>query len=260
VIAPARGLLPLAVLLIGWQLVGDPGSVTVPPPTEWFAALARLHARGELLPAVWSTTSTYLLALGLAVLVGAAVGVAIGASRLADRLLTPSLDAIATVPGAALVPVVILLLGLTQAANVLVVVLVVVWPILLNMTAAMRAVPAVRLDMSRTLGISAAARWRKIILPSLVPELLVGVRISSSLALIITLLGDILGSAGGIGIQLEVRSASFDAAGAWGLLLIVGAIGYLASRAITALERRVLRTWPPGSGAPTTRPAARTRR
>jgi ABC-type nitrate/sulfonate/bicarbonate transport system permease component len=82
----------------------------------------------------------------------------------------------------------------------------------------------------------------------LAPGLLVGIRVAASLSLIMTLLADILGAGGGIGIQLEIRSASFDAAGAWGLLLVVGTIGYLAGRAVAAVEGFVLRHRPARRG------------
>ena len=97
--------------------------MTLPPPSEWLAALARLNDAGELLPAIATTMSTYLVALAIAVLVGGFLGVLIGASRRADRLLTPSLDVLATVPGAALIPLTILLLGITFLANVAIVAL-----------------------------------------------------------------------------------------------------------------------------------------
>ena len=246
---PIRGLLPLAGLLLVWQIAGDEQSVTLPPPDEWLVALARLNEAGELLPAIATTMSTYLVALAVAVLVGGFLGVLIGASRRADRLLTPALDVVATVPGAALIPLTILLLGITFLAKVAIVALAAMWPVLLSTASAMRSIPAVRLDMARTLGLSAVGRWRKVVLPSLAPDVLVGIRVASSLSLILTLLVDILGPGSGIGIQLEIRSASFDAAGAWGLLLVVGTIGYLTSRAVAAVEGFVLRHRPVGPGS-----------
>ena len=245
---PARGLIPLVVALVGWQIAGDPRSVVVPPPSAWLAALARLTAAGDLLPALATTVSTYLAALATAMIAGVGLGVLIGASRRADRLLTPFLDSLASVPGAAMVPLTLLLLGFTFVANVLIVVLVAVWPVLHVTTMAMRSVPAVRLDMSRTLRLSTTARWLKVVLPSLVPDILVGMRGASSATLILTLLADILGASGGLGIQLEIRSQSFDAAGAWGLLLLIGTLGYVASRTIAGVEQRVLRSWPPADG------------
>jgi len=233
---PARGLLPLAGLLVIWQLSAADTSVALPPPSTWLAALVDLHRRGELFPAVIGTLTVYLVALVVAVVVGSSLGMAIGASRRADRTVTPLLDLIATLPGAAMVPISMLLVGINLMANAATVALAVVWPVLLNATAAMRTIPTVRLDVSRTLGLSALDRWRKIILPSVTPTILVGIRISSSLALILTLLTDVLGAGSGIGRLLDISQARFDAAAAWGLLLVVGTIGYLASWAVTSLE------------------------
>lgn len=238
---PARGLLPLAALLIIWQLVASDTSFSFPPPHAWLTAIGQMHNDGVLLPALAHTLSTFGLALGLATLLGALVGIAIGASRRIDRALTPSIEFAAAVPGAALVPLAVLLLGTTLLTGVMMVALIVSWPILLNTATAMRAIPAVRLDMSRSLGLSTSERWRKVIVPSLVPGILLGVRVASSLALIITLLADIFGAGEGIGRLLVEHQQSFDAAGAWGLLLILGTFGYLISAALARV------TFPAGS-------------
>jgi sulfonate transport system permease protein len=97
-----------------------------------------LHGEGLLAPAITQTLGTYVLGLTLATVIGAAVGVAIGASRRVDLALTPSIDFAAAIPGAALVPVAVLLLGPSPISGVAVVALIVSWPILLNAATAMR--------------------------------------------------------------------------------------------------------------------------
>ena len=196
------------------------------------------------------------LGLAFATAIGAAVGVAIGASRRIDRALTPSIDFVAAIPGAALVPVAVLLLGPTRISGVVVVALIVSWPILLNAATAMRSIPAVRLEMSRTVGLSAAQRWREVVVPSLAPGIMLGVRVASAMALIITLLVDILGAGGGIGRLLVESQQRFDAAAAWGLLSIIGAFGYLTSVFLTWVERRGAIPAPPEW--PGHRPSVRT--
>jgi ABC-type nitrate/sulfonate/bicarbonate transport system permease component len=75
-----------------------------------------------------------------------------------------------------------------------------------------------------------------VILPSLTPGVLLGVRVSSALALIVALLTDIFGAGTGIGRLLIESQQRFDAATAWGLLLIVGAFGYLTNSALARLS------------------------
>jgi ABC-type nitrate/sulfonate/bicarbonate transport system permease component len=99
--------------------------------------------------------------------------------------------------------------------------------------------------MSRTLGLSRGVSWRAVVLPSVAPGILVGARVASSLALIVTLLVDVVGTGDGVGRILVERQQSFDAAAAWGLVVIVGTVGCLVSGALGRLERRLLRSWPP---------------
>src|SRR5262249_42862487 len=149
---------------------------------------------GALTPAVLQTLGTYALGLGCAVVIGGVVGAAIGASRLVDRELTPTIDFLAATPGAALVPVAVLLLGPGRLSAVVSVALIVSWPILLNTATAMRSIPTVRLEMSRTIGLSRLQRWAKVIVPSLIPGSMLGVRVAASLAVIIVLLVDVFGA------------------------------------------------------------------
>ena len=238
-ITALRGLLPIAALLIVWQSTTSDASLSFPPPDEWVRAVGRMYTDGVLTPAVLQTVTTYAFGLVCAVVIGCAAGTAIGSSQLIDRALTPTIDFIAAVPGAALVPVAVLLLGPGQLSGVVAVALIVSWPILLNTATAVRSIPAVRLEMSRTIGLSRGQRWGKVILPSLIPGSMLGVRVAASLAVIITLLVDIFGAGAGLGRLLVESQQRFDASAAWGLLLIVGLFGYVMSLALSWVERRI---------------------
>jgi ABC-type nitrate/sulfonate/bicarbonate transport system permease component len=120
---------------------------------------------------------------------------------------------------------------------VVVVALIVSWPVLLAAATAMRTVPVVRLEMSYTLGLTPLNRWGKVILPSLTPGILLGVRVASAMALIVTLLVDIFGVGAGLGRLLVESQQRFETATAWGLLLLIGAFGYLTSAFFAWLDR-----------------------
>ncbi|MDV6296172.1 ABC transporter permease [Rhodococcus aetherivorans] len=247
---PLRGLVPLAMLLIVWQLIASDDSLSFPPPHAWLRAIARMYGEGVLSPAIRQTLTTFMVALAVAALLGAIVGIAIGASPRIDRALSPTIDFLAAVPGAAFVPVAVLLLGTSPLSGVAVVALVVSWPILLNTATAMRAVPAVRLEMSRMLGLSTGERWRKVILPTLVPGIMLGVRVAASMALIITLLVEILGAGEGVGRLFVESQQKFDTRAVWGLLLIVGTVGYLTSATLARVEAKLTIPAEWGSAAP----------
>ena len=132
------------------------------------------------------------------VVLGTAVGSALGWSHLVNHWFTPTMDFAASIPAAALVPVAALLLGPTLLAGVASVALIVAWPVALSTTAAMQSIPPVRLDVARTLGLSPLRRWSRVVAPSLRPGVIVGVRVASALAVIVTLLVDVFGTGSGM--------------------------------------------------------------
>ena len=240
------GLLPLLLVLGVWQVMGPQRSISFPRPEAWLTGLQDMLAGGTLLPALRTTLLTFAVALLIATPAGALVGMLMGAYDSVDRALTPILDFFRSLPPPAVVPLVGLILGLTPLTNVEIVVIAVVWPILLNTITGRRAVPRVRLEMARTLSLSPAERLLKVIVPSVAPSVMVGVRIAASSALIVTLLVDMLGTGDGLGRQLLLSQQRFQGGAVWGLLLLTGLLGYLLNVAIALGEHFAFRNWPQG--------------
>jgi ABC-type nitrate/sulfonate/bicarbonate transport system permease component len=240
---PVRGLLPLVVLLVIWELAGDPASPYFPPPSTWVDGVEPLIDADKLLPAIGQTSLTFLLGLLIATFLGAVVGTLVGASRPVDRALSPSLEFLRALPAASLVPVAALVLGYTTQMKLVVVVLPAMWPILLTCRTARRTLSPVLLDTPRTLGLSTWHRTTKILTPALTPAVLLGVRVAAPLALIITLLVEIVTRVNGLGAALGAAQASFLSAQVYGLLTIAGVLGFLVNwivtRAETAVSRRM---------------------
>ena len=240
------GLLPLVVLLLVWQVIGPARSISYPRPDAWLVGLGNLSSDGTLLPALRTTLLTFLASLVVATPVGALLGMLMGASARVDRALSPIMDFFRSLPPPVVVPVAGLILGLTPLTDVAIVVMAVVWPILLNAMSGMRRVPSVRLEMARTLGLNPTERFFKVVLPSVAPSIVVGVRIAASSALIVTLLVDMLGTGDGLGRQLVLNQQRFQAGAVWGLLLVTGVLGYLLNVLIGLAEHYAFRNWPQG--------------
>jgi ABC-type nitrate/sulfonate/bicarbonate transport system permease component len=240
------GLLPLVAALLVWQIIGPERSISFPRPETWLLGLGDLLGNGALQPALRTTILTFAASVVMATLIGALLGMLMGASHTVDRALTPIMDFFRSLPPPAIVPVVGLILGLTPLTNVVIVVIAVVWPIVLNTTIGMRGVPRVRLEMARSLGLKPTERLFKVIVPSVAPSVMVGVRIAASSALIVTLLVDMLGTGDGLGRQLLLSQQRFEAGAVWGLLLLTGLLGYLLNMAIELGEHYAFRNWPRG--------------
>jgi ABC-type nitrate/sulfonate/bicarbonate transport system permease component len=235
--APIRGLLPLALGLILWEIFGSANSPYFPPPSEWVRSLSALAKAGRLWPAVGTTLMHFALALLISVILGSALGIVLGRSRTMDRLLGPSLEFARTMPAGALVPVAVLIMGYTASMTLVVVVLTSFWPILLNTRASARSISPDRLDAARALRLSWWATQRKILLPSVVPGIRLGTQIAAPITLIIVLLVEILTQVSGVGRQIALAQSVFRSATVYGLVALTGCFGLAVNWFIGGIGR-----------------------
>lgn len=233
---PLRGLLPIVIALITWQIVGNDSSAFFPPPSTWYYALRPLAVSGVLGTAIWTTFYSFVIGLCIAVIIGTWAGIATGSSRNADRATGPTFEFIRVMPASALVPLAALLLGFTVTMKLVIIVLVTIWPILLDCRSARRSISPVLMDVPRTLRLSRVEKWRKVVTPSLIPAILLGTRVAAPLALIITLLVEIVTSVNGLGSLLAIAQAKFASAQVYGLLVIAGVLGYIVNTVVTRAE------------------------
>lgn len=243
--ASLRGLIPLALLLAAWQVFGGGDPLRFPQPDLWLNAIGDLYESGDLVPALGRSLLTFALGLGLATVIGVAIGLLVGSLPRVGRALNPMFDFFRGLPVPVIIPVTILLIGVGLSTSVLIVTFAIVWPILLNTALARRSVAPVRMDMARMLGFGRFAELTKIVIPSIFPAAMVGIRISASLGVITTLVVEMISGGQGAGFLLLERQARFDAPGMWGVLLIIGVFGFLMNLGLASVERWVLRNWPP---------------
>lgn len=233
---PLRGLLPLVVALVAWQLLGR-GSALFPPPSTWWSATAEVWTSGELGPALLSTVASFVGGLLLATLLGSVIGIAVGRSRFLDRLLGPTLEFCRVMPAPAIVPLAVLFGGYSYTAKVAVIVFSSIWPVLLQVRTGARTLPRTLFDVSRTLHMSPWDRATKIVLPAARRDILLGVRVAAPIALIAALLVELLTAIQGLGALIGDAQASFQAARVYGLIVVCGVLGLIVSLAVTLSER-----------------------
>jgi ABC-type nitrate/sulfonate/bicarbonate transport system permease component len=244
-----RGLVPVLLLLGLWQLIGNPNSSATPAPSAWWPAFKELSSSGVLWTALGKTMRLYAEGFVAAVVLGVVLGMALGASRRLTQALSPLLEFLRATPAAAIVPGVLLLFHANSRSQIGIVVYGSIWPVLLNTTMARRALPELRLDVAQSMRLSWWERMRKIVLPSLMPEIIVGIRVTAPLCLIVTLLVDFLVATGGIGYLLVEYEQEFNAADAFALLAVIGIVGILLNVLLGTVSRFLLRRWPSGVSA-----------
>lgn len=234
---PARGLLPLVVLLVVWQLAGNKKSPFFPPPSTWLDALRTLSDSGQLWSAIGATAQLFGLSLLIATVIGAVLGILMGSARTADRALGPTTEFLRTLPPAALVPVVVLVLGSSTSTDLVIVVLGTLWPVLLSTRDAMRTMNPLYADVARTLHLPRVARLRKVTIPALFPALLLGVQVMAPTTLIVAILVELVTGISGIGAQLATAQQSFLSAAVYGLVVVAALMAFILNLLLAGLER-----------------------
>ncbi|MFB2599334.1 ABC transporter permease [Herbiconiux sp. P17] len=240
------GLVPLGVLLVLWQVVGTISpSPFFPVPSSWLSALTPLLAGNALGLGILSTLGTYAESLAIALVLGTAIGIAIGRSRTADAAFGPLLDYLRYLPAVAIVPVIVLFAGYTQEMKVYVVVFGAIWPILLQARMSAASMDPILDDVRKSMRLTRRAAFVKITLPAVVPSALLGLRLASPLTLILVLVVEISTQVSGLGRMLGVAQQNYATAQVFGLIVVIGVIALVVDAVIALIERWILRYRPP---------------
>jgi ABC-type nitrate/sulfonate/bicarbonate transport system permease component len=242
---PLRGIAPLLLGLLVWHLLQPGRSPYFPGPVEWWNAAQRLASSSNLWGAFLSTITSFLSGLLLATVLGAAVGLSIGTSRAAMRALSPLLEFMRAIPPPATVPVAGLLIGYNEKTKLIVIVLAALWPILLNTASAVRQIHPLLFEVARSLGLTKWQTLRRIIFPSIVPALLLGIRVAIPLTIILALLVEMLTSLPGVGTLMIQAQRNFQSSEVYALLIMIGLFGLVVNDLFLLVEAAVLRAWPP---------------
>src|SRR5579871_6647492 len=162
------GFVLIAAVLALWEIAGALGwvdSVSVPRVSTILVAWWHDLAGGTLPAQLAPSLRRIAIGLGLAIAIGAPLGLLMGVNRLAYRLLEPVTELVRPIPSAAYIPVAILFLGLGDPMKLFVITLACLFPILLNAYSGVRAVDPVLIDTGRTLGAPHLSILRKIVFP-----------------------------------------------------------------------------------------------
>ncbi|MEV3858217.1 ABC transporter permease [Streptomyces sp. NPDC050095] len=254
---PAPGALlrwPVLVLAVGaWELAArSHGSVFFPPPSRivrqahalWFSGPAgRLFLTDAALDTIGPSLGRMAAGFVLAALLGIALGVALGRSPRVYALCDPVLQFARAVPPPALVPVFVVVLDFGTPMQVTSIVFSAVWPVLLNTAEGARATDPLRLEVAAVLRLTGAERLWYVIVPSALPRIFAGLRLSLSLALILMVFSELLpGTENGIGFTLTDAQSRSDLLTVWAALTLLGVLGFVLNTCLLALEKRLLGT------------------
>ena len=237
----------LLVFLAAWQwlpgLAGVPEFI-LPPPTKVWGEFLRMLDSEKLMFHTGITALEVVVGFVLGSLLGVLIGFALGISPKTELVLSPYLLALQIAPKVAFAPLFVMWMGFTVYPKILVAILIVFFPVMVNVLTAIRAVDPDLVNLGRSFS---ASRWQifsMIEYPTTLPPLFSGLRIGATLAVIGVVVGELVGGNMGLGYLLTFGEGQGNTAMVFVAIIMLTIIGIAAYGAVVLAERRVLH-WVP---------------
>jgi ABC-type nitrate/sulfonate/bicarbonate transport system permease component len=199
-------------------------------------------ATGNILPSLGRT----LAGLAIATVIGVPLGIAIGRSRAVSGYLEPLLQFGRAVPVVTMAPVFLALFKIGTQMEVATIAFGTIWPVLLNTIDGASSVDPLQLETARAFRLSRSQRLTTLVIPSAMPKIFTGFRLSLSLALILMVFSELVGSTDGIGYEMLNAQNSFDLNLLWCTIVLLGILGFLLNALLGGAERLML-SWHRGA-------------
>lgn len=236
------GGLAVGIFVVAWEAIGLLELIPVAfiaRPTLVLQAGYSLTVSGELGSHAAVSVQEFVYGFLPAVVVGVALGVAMGRYRRVANLLDPLVMAAYTTPRIALLPLLIIWFGVGMGSKVAIVFLGAVFPIIVNTVAGIRQVEPVWIKAARSFGCRELAILGRVVLPGALPAVMTGIRLGVGRGIISVIVGEMYVSVAGLGRIMMDYSAGIRTAHTMALVTVVAGFGVILVRLVHRLERRL---------------------
>jgi ABC-type nitrate/sulfonate/bicarbonate transport system permease component len=241
----------VAASLALWEFISRTGIVAerdLPAMTTTARELWSLVQTGGFWHQFLQTVRGWALGLGAATVLAVPIGIVLGSSDVAARAFRVPIEFMRPIPSAALIPLLFLTLGTNLKSEVFLAAFGAFWPLLVQTMYAVRDVDPLTLDTGRSFGLGKLERLYRITLPSTVPYIATGLRISSTVALILAFTAELFMGIPGLGQAVNYAQAYGLTTQLYALAVATGFLGVAIHIVVSAVERRALR-WHPSQRA-----------
>ena len=235
------GLLGFIVVLAIWEAVTQLGwlkYIFVSSPSRITQSAILAFRQG----AVWGDIGVSLLEFSLGFVLAAVIGITVGLiggwSKRASYIIDPWLSAIYATPDVALIPLIVLWLGIGLPSKIFVVFLTAVFSIAVNTLYGVHSVDPRLLDVARSYSAGHATVFRTVIIPSTIPYMLTGLRLASGRALVGVVLAELIASNQGIGHLISVAGVTLNTARVMFGVILLGLFGIFLGEVLRRVEKR----------------------
>ncbi len=242
-----RALAPVAALL-GFVLVWEgltrleiyPAFI-VPGPGAVAERFIAVSVDGTLWRHVFTTLGQMVIGLAIGAPLGVLVGVLLVKSRTLEAILSPLILAVQSTPVVAYAPILIIWFGSGITSKVVITALIVFFPMLMNTMVGIRSVPQSRRDLMRMFSATPWQTFRLLELPASLPVLFTGLKVSTTLAVIGSVVGEFISASAGLGYLIKVARDRYDTPLVLVAVIALAVLARLAYWLVGVVEHRVIR-------------------
>jgi sulfonate transport system permease protein len=238
-------VVPLALLIV-WQTVTGFGLIPnyrLPAPIDVVNAAVQLADDGALWLYIGISLQRVVLGFAIGSVVGLAVAAVVGLTKSGDVLLTPILAAFRAIPSLALVPLLLLWLGVGEESKVTLIAIGAFFPLFTTVADALRHVDPHLVEMGRSFGLRGGELFRTVQLPATVPSLISGLRLALAQSWLFLVAAELLGASMGLGFLLDESRQTGRVDRIFLAIVILAVLGALSNALVSVLQRRLLRRW-----------------
>jgi len=237
------GVLILAALIVLWELSARLGLVrsqSWPPFSDVIVAVGRGIVSGELPKVFLSTLGRVFAGFAIGSIAGIVIGLFVGTIPALRYFLSPLIEGLRPLPIPAIVPPLILFLGIDDALKISVVALAVTFPVLINTEGGILSIDQVLLETARTFRKGRFFTLLHVVLPAALPAIFAGLRIAVSLALVTTVVAEMIAGSGGVGFYIIETQYAMRPDEMYAAIICLAAVGYLLNKGFRVLESRLI--------------------
>lgn len=237
------GFLLLAGLMVFWEVSSRAGwilSAYWPPVSQIFAAVISQLAGGEILLSLASTLRRGAIGYVAASAAGIMLGIVLARNRMLRYGLLPLIEIVRPMPTPAVIPPLILLLGVDDALKIFIIALASFFPIFSNTFAGVATIDDTLIQTARTFRTSTIRLLTRVLIPATLPAIAAGLRTAISLCLVVAVLSEMIAGSSGIGYYLIETQYAMRPDLMYAAVLYLAGTGYALNRMFLALETRMI--------------------
>jgi NitT/TauT family transport system permease protein len=238
-----RAFIPIALILIAWEAAAKSGlwSRIVFPSLEAIgSAFIAFFARADAREQIWTSLYRAFGGFGLAAVVGVALGMVMGRSKMVAEMLDPLFSGTYAVPKLALFPIFIFVFGIGSLSKVALVFLECLYPIVIMTYHGAASVNRVWLWSAQNMGASRAQMLRRVVIPATAPYIFAGFRVAVPVAMIVVVITEMISSADGLGYLVIYSLSSLRTDRMLAVVVIIALIGYLLDKGLVLARNRLI--------------------